>query len=293
MHFVCSHSCAQLCGVLREPQDLRCQIISITCIDTTADNLDLAQQIRREVIEPTEPAQEVAYRSPGSQRYERRVQAASDNIIGPIKFDKNPETLDTVVVTGDLGGLGLLTAEVCAELGARNIVLVSRSGNPKQYDKQKLDGRLQKLLNLTTCTVAVEKCDVADEAQVVDLLARVRRNHGEINAVVHSAGILPTRRSSPKTSSSFRTVFQPKAHGLFNLHKHTLEDKQLKGLCRIFVHSIIAWQSWPSQLFVRKRIRRWSDPLAKPSRLARKQHPVVRHFRSGHGRSHGRKSQDR
>ena len=44
-----------------------------------------------------------------------------------------------ILITGGLGGLGLVTAEALVEAGARKLVLVSRSGKIKR-DDQGLEG---------------------------------------------------------------------------------------------------------------------------------------------------------
>merc|ERR1711966_344029 len=91
--------------------------------------------------------------------------------------------------TGGLGGLGLVTAELLCEIGAKHIVLVSRSGKAKRYDGQGLEERLTKLLEFDEgkC-VSVECCDMSNEGEVQSLLGRVREKHGNINTVVHARG---------------------------------------------------------------------------------------------------------
>jgi hypothetical protein len=58
---------------------------------------------------------EVAYR--GMVRFERRLARSSQHTIGPVVLQL-PERglLGVVVITGSLGGLGLVTAEACVEL---------------------------------------------------------------------------------------------------------------------------------------------------------------------------------
>ena len=65
------------------------------------------------------------------------------------------------------------------------VVLVSRSGRVKHSD-QGLEQRLE-ALRATGATIAIEQCDVGDEAQVVALLERVRAQYGALGVVVHAA----------------------------------------------------------------------------------------------------------
>ena len=73
-----------------------------------------------------------------------------------------------VLITGGLGGLGIVTAEALVDMGARCIVLASRSGKVK-YDGQGLQERLD-ALQASGARVVLEQCDTGDEESVVGLL---------------------------------------------------------------------------------------------------------------------------
>ena len=64
-----------------------------------------------------------------------------------IRLKREPN-IGTALITGGLGGLGLVTAELLFNIGAKHIVLVSRSGKAKYYDGQHLEERLSNLLQL-------------------------------------------------------------------------------------------------------------------------------------------------
>ncbi|AXB46551.1 SDR family NAD(P)-dependent oxidoreductase [Amycolatopsis albispora] len=83
----------------------------------------------------------------------------------------------TVLITGGTGALGTRVARWVAEQGASHLILVSRRG-PGAAEA----AELRKLLAGTRVTMAA--ADVTDEAS----LARVKREHGPIDAVVHTAG---------------------------------------------------------------------------------------------------------
>ena len=103
------------------------------------------------------------------------------------------------------------------------MVLASRSGKIK-YDDQGLDERLDDIRK-TGVHVVLERCDMGDEAQVVAMLDRIRKNLGELRVVVHAAGMLSDGRLDSQTEESMHRVFEPKAGGAWYLHKHTREDK--------------------------------------------------------------------
>jgi len=129
----------------------------------------------------------------------------------------------SILITGGLGGLGIVTAEMFVELGVRTVVLASRSGKLK-YDGQGLSARLDELRE-TGVNVVLERCDTGEESQVVELLERVRAQHGPLKGVVHAAGVLSDAMLSKQTEDSIRKVFCSKADGAWYLHKHTEADQ--------------------------------------------------------------------
>ena len=133
-----------------------------------------------------------------------------------------------VLVTGGLGGLGIVTAEALVEVGARCVVLVSRSGKIK-YTNQGLGERLE-ALRTSGARVVLERCDTSDDAQVEALLERVRECYGPLRVVVHAAGVLSDALLMKQDCDSIRRVWRPKADGAWFLHKHTMsKDTELKS----------------------------------------------------------------
>ena len=56
-----------------------------------------------------------------------------------LKLNKaNVSEIGVAIITGGLGGLGLVTAETLLEVKAEHVVLVSRSGKVKDYEGQNL-----------------------------------------------------------------------------------------------------------------------------------------------------------
>ena len=99
------------------------------------------------------------------------------------------ETRGSFIVTGDLGGLGLLTGRVLSRLGARRIVLVSRSGTVAR-EGQGLETDLMWLQRESGSEILVRRCDVSNESALMSLLSELRSMEGGISGVVHSAGVL-------------------------------------------------------------------------------------------------------
>ena len=218
-------------GLLRTARlEVPSQRLRIACIDIVGGSNSLAKTLLREWTlfqKDDGAAMEIAYR--GKDRLERRLRLSSEHLVRHhvSKREDLVAPLGVVVITGGLGGLGLVTAEACLELGARVTVLVSRSGSVK-YAGQALDERLQQLMRRQQAdgiVVQIEKCDVGVENDVSALLDRIRQTHGSVDSVVHAAGVLDDKVLAAQDGESMQRVFGPKAAGAWWLHKHTARDK--------------------------------------------------------------------
>merc|ERR1712161_180032 len=202
--------------------------ISIVCIDTDSSlsEKDMIVQVGHELLVDDDnnmPVPEVAYR--GKQRFERRLSHSSQpDIIKPSECEEEP-SIGVSIITGGLGGLGLVTAETLVELGATHVVLISRSGKVKNYEGQDLQKRLNRLLEVRDGTaVSVECCDVCDEDAVCTFLKKVHEKYGRINTLIHASGVVDDGLIMKQNKKTIREVFEPKAKGAWFLHKHTLID---------------------------------------------------------------------
>ncbi|MEO1689716.1 MAG: SDR family oxidoreductase, partial [Pseudomonadota bacterium] len=147
-----------------------------------------------------------------------------------------PRDAGVHIITGGLGGLGLVTAEVLVATGrASAVVLVSRSGRVK-WDGQGLAERLARLGARPAGTdrgeagagrvrVEIESCDVGDEDQVRELLGRVRERLGPVRGIWHAAGVVADGLlRSRQGADEVAYVTTPKALGAWHLHTHTRTD---------------------------------------------------------------------
>jgi NADPH:quinone reductase-like Zn-dependent oxidoreductase/acyl carrier protein len=125
------------------------------------------------------------------------------------------------LVTGGLGGFGLATAQWLAEQGARDLVLVSRSG-PKAEEAR------QAIAAFEAAGVAVDAraVDVADAAAVDRLIRDIDRPEAPLKGVVHAAAVFDDVMSAEMTRRQFDTVLAPKADGAWALHQAT-KDRTL------------------------------------------------------------------
>lgn len=76
-------------------------------------------------------------------------------------------------------------AKYMVENGARNVVLVSRSGADDKTTEQ-----LQREINQPGARVLVMKCDVGDAHQVAQLFRRCHRDLPPVCGIIHAAMVL-------------------------------------------------------------------------------------------------------
>ncbi|HEX8145432.1 MAG TPA: amino acid adenylation domain-containing protein [Pyrinomonadaceae bacterium] len=138
------------------------------------------------------------------------------------------------LITGGLGGVGLVLAEFLAKSLKAKLVLVGRAGLPERDEWEallardgadnELKGKIRKVLELEEAgaEVLVLSADVSNEEQMLEGLARAEQRFGSLNGVIHGAAIGKEElyRAIQETGSvECRRQFQPKAHGLLVLEK--------------------------------------------------------------------------
>ncbi|MFF2620161.1 type I polyketide synthase, partial [Kitasatospora sp. NPDC058046] len=122
----------------------------------------------------------------------------------------------TALVTGALGGLGVLAARhLVAAHGARHLLLTSRRGEAAEGAAELLAE-----LRATGAEVTLAACDVADRSALAELLAGIPAEH-PLTAVVHTAGIVDDGVIETLTDGQFDRVLAPKLSGALNLAELT------------------------------------------------------------------------
>ena len=123
------------------------------------------------------------------------------------------------LITGGLGALGLYTAAHLAQLGAGDIVLTSRR-TPDADAQRAIDDITERY----RCRIHTFAADVGDEAQVAQVLDRIRAELPPLAGVAHLAGVLDDALLTQQTLERFRTTLAPKALGGYHLHRMTKND---------------------------------------------------------------------
>ncbi|KJV06717.1 SDR family NAD(P)-dependent oxidoreductase [Methylocucumis oryzae] len=121
------------------------------------------------------------------------------------------------LVTGGLGGVGFIVArELAVTIPGVRIVLVGRS-----------EADLNKLSELRAlASVDYFQANLADLAQVQALAVWLKQHYGQLNGVLHSAGVVRDKLILRKTEAEFADVFAPKVNAVLNLD-NALQDFDL------------------------------------------------------------------
>ena len=123
----------------------------------------------------------------------------------------------TYLVTGGLSGFGLKTAQWLAARGARNLVLVSRSG-PVAPEAVAAITDLQS----TGIKVHAAACDICDRKALSELLAEIAIILPPLRGIVHAAAVIDDSLIRNMSRDRIRRVFAPKILGAHYLHQLTL-----------------------------------------------------------------------
>lgn len=186
----------------------------------------LADQLFEETRAPAEN-DVVAYR--GGDRYERTFEPEV-----PTPLPDGGSRLregGVYLITGGLGGLGLVVAEHLARRWRAKLVLVGRSPLPDREDWESWlathgpgDATSRKLRRLLTlqelgAEVEVAAADVADLKQMEEVVTAARRRFGPLHGVFHAAGILDDDLIQLKTQMAVDELFAPKIQGALVLEQ--------------------------------------------------------------------------
>ncbi|KAL1881478.1 hypothetical protein VTK73DRAFT_3540 [Phialemonium thermophilum] len=120
----------------------------------------------------------------------------------------------TYVLIGGTGGLGRSMARWMVDKGARHIVLVSRSGS--------VTGRVKELVDevaVVGANIVVRKCNVANRADVDELLSAGLQGLPPVGGVVHGTMVLRDVLFEKMTWDDYTQVIEGKVRGGWNLHQ--------------------------------------------------------------------------
>ncbi|KAL9640595.1 MAG: hypothetical protein Q9204_000651 [Flavoplaca sp. TL-2023a] len=124
-------------------------------------------------------------------------------------FDTNA----TYLISGGLGGLGRCIARWMASRGARNLVLLSRSG-PRSTAAHEM------IAELTSQGIRVETppCDAADLGALRSAISEISRTMHPIKGCIQAAGAIQDTWFDDMSYEDWTAATRPKVAGSWNLH---------------------------------------------------------------------------
>lgn len=155
----------------------------------------------------------------------------------PVRLDRDIASKPQVkaggvyLITGGLGGIGLVLAENLAQTADTKLILVARKGLPERsqwqqwlenHDSQdSISRKIEKVLAIEKlgATVQIYIADVANFEQMQAVVNQVCEQFGSINGVIHAAGIAPGGIIQLKTKEMANSVLTAKVKGTLVLEK--------------------------------------------------------------------------
>lgn len=160
-------------------------------------------------------------------KYEKGVrhttswQILEENEPGIFDDDSPFKEWGVYLITGGLGRLGALFAkEILGRVANASIILTGQAA-PEELrtlaDKRAILTSLQAGGN----TVEYRQLDLNSLDQVCEIIAMIREKHGQLNGIIHSAGMIADNFILKKTAEDFYRVLAPKVLGTFHLDQAT------------------------------------------------------------------------
>lgn len=135
------------------------------------------------------------------------------------------------IITGGLGGLGLLCARWVVSKGGRKLILISRRKFPQRSLWQDLNKAhedyfaVQSLISLEEegATVEIISMDVRDSSAMINLFARLDDEQVPVRGILHAAGVNWFSKIMDLDPSVFFDTLKIKVSATWNLHQLTRE----------------------------------------------------------------------
>jgi non-ribosomal peptide synthase protein (TIGR01720 family) len=185
------------CKVIpQEYHNITCRSVDILLPESGAPGRQWIDQLLGELVaNPSDPI--IAYRG-----FDRWVHTYEPVRLEPAAH-KAPRLREggVYLITGGLGGIGLVLAEYLAQTVRAKLVLTGRSALPDRREWERwlsthgqqddVSRKIRSVLALETlgAEVLVVSADVADREQMQDVVARATERFGGIHGVIHAAGV--------------------------------------------------------------------------------------------------------
>lgn len=188
-------------SILLENPKLALKTIGISVSDKTSLPALTAEIIRCESTEAHPGETDLYYE--GNVRWVRALREAEPAQNSDFSFKEN----GVYMITGGAGGLGLIFAEHIAAQTKANIILAGRSELTE--DKKNKISRMK----AGGSSVQYIRGDFSDSRDAERIIKTIKRKFGEINGVIHSAGVTHDALLIQKSKDEIQEVIAPKING--------------------------------------------------------------------------------
>ncbi|MCO1604482.1 SDR family NAD(P)-dependent oxidoreductase [Desulfosporosinus nitroreducens] len=191
------------------------QIIKIDQLYSQS-TLTVAELLRDEALSYEKGVVEIHYKGEPLYRYIKQLQKINFELANILpSFKEN----GVYVITGGLGGLGLMVANHIASQTKTKLVLIGRSRLNTEKE-EKIRELMQK-----GSDVSYFQADISEENDMIKIYNAIKDRFGAIVGIFHCAGVLKDQAIIQKNLSDVNDVFCPKVQGLWNLDKITKNEK--------------------------------------------------------------------
>lgn len=176
----------------------------------------VARLLQREAAGCRDGCLEVCYRGEPLRRYRKKLREIT------AKAEKRASWLKengVYLITGGLGGLGLLLAGYLAGKSKVKLALLGR----KELSIKTEESLRQ--LRKKGAEVLYRQVDAGNKEDVVKVVEDIRKTLGPLAGVFHCAGVLKDKVIIQKGQDEIKEVFRPKVHGLWNLDEAVGSEK--------------------------------------------------------------------
>jgi malonyl CoA-acyl carrier protein transacylase len=144
---------------------------------------------------------------------ERPIAVRSKRVPGRARTEFRADS--TYLITGGLGGIGLMVSQWMVDQGARHLVLLGRS-RPSETARR----AISKMGELGA-HVLISLSDVSKRDQIAVVLSDIKKSMPPLRGLIHAAATLDDGVLLQKNWESFSRVLSPKLYGAWNLHTLT------------------------------------------------------------------------
>ena len=201
--------------------------ISAFCIDVGRENWSLNKEMLFMDVVNLPDCKSIAYRNGERYVLSFRQMVINRNIHNKDIFEEQ----EVYLITGGLGGIGLVIAEYLAFNYGANMVLTSRSGLPPKemweelIRNNTLDVKTkEKIMRIRAmeqkgAKVMIAKADVTNYAEMKNVLCLAKENLGTVNCIIHAAGVPDSGVLQSTTEEKLDFEMAPKVTGTMVIHK--------------------------------------------------------------------------